>query len=72
MELRRSSKFENSLGCSIVKNVLKSCANEIAWLELRATPKLKFFLRTGLRNARLPFCIYFKKSKLHKVYFGGL
>jgi hypothetical protein len=43
MDLRPGSKFECSLGGSIIENVLKSCANELAWQELRATPQLKFF-----------------------------
>jgi hypothetical protein len=30
MELRRSSKFERSLGHSFIENVLKSCAIELA------------------------------------------
>jgi hypothetical protein len=30
MELRHSSKFERSLGRSVIENVLKSCANELA------------------------------------------
>jgi hypothetical protein len=42
-ELRRGSKLERSLGCSIIENVLKSFANELAWLELRAMPRHKFF-----------------------------
>jgi hypothetical protein len=29
-ELKCSSKFERSLGCSVIENVLKSCANELA------------------------------------------
>jgi hypothetical protein len=29
MELRRSYKFERSLGRSVIENVLKSCANEL-------------------------------------------
>jgi hypothetical protein len=43
MELRHSSKFERSLSRSVIENVLKSCANKLAYLKLRATPQLKFF-----------------------------
>jgi hypothetical protein len=32
MELRRTSKFERSLGHSVIENVFKSCANELAYL----------------------------------------
>jgi hypothetical protein len=46
MELRHSSsKFERSLGHPVIENVLKSCANKLALLELRATPQLKFFFK---------------------------
>jgi hypothetical protein len=45
MELRRSSKFERSLGSSVIS---KSFANELAWLKLNASTKV--FLGTGLRN----------------------
>jgi hypothetical protein len=48
MELRHSSKFKHSLGHSFIENVLKSCANELAELELRATPQLKFFEEPAL------------------------
>jgi hypothetical protein len=43
IELRRSSKFERSLGRSVIENVLKLCANNLALLEFGVTPKLKFF-----------------------------
>jgi hypothetical protein len=52
MELRRSSKFERSLGHSVLENVLKSCANELALLELGATPQLEFF-KNRPRNSDL-------------------
>jgi hypothetical protein len=42
MELRRGSKFECSLGHSVIENVLKSCSNKLAQLKLRAMPQLKF------------------------------
>jgi hypothetical protein len=51
MELRHSSKFERSLVRSVIENVLKSCANELAKLELRATPH-RHFLRTVLRRLK--------------------
>jgi hypothetical protein len=43
MELRRSSKFERSLGHSVIENVLKYCTNKLAKVELGVTPQLKFF-----------------------------
>jgi hypothetical protein len=30
MERRRSSKFERSLGRSVIENILKSCENKLA------------------------------------------
>jgi hypothetical protein len=45
MELRRSSKFGRSPGCSVTENVLKYCANALAELELRATLQLDFSKR---------------------------
>jgi hypothetical protein len=48
--LRHSTKLKRSLGRSVIENVLKSCANKLAELELRASPQLKFFLRIVLRE----------------------
>jgi hypothetical protein len=46
MELRRSSKFELSLGRSVIENVFKILRKQASLAG--ATPQLKF-LRTGLR-----------------------
>jgi hypothetical protein len=54
MELRHSS----GLGCSVIENVSTSSANELALLELRAMPQLKFFkeLASGLLLLRWMPC----------------
>jgi hypothetical protein len=52
MELRCRSKFERSLGHSVVENVLKSCANKLALLKLRATPQLKFLKNRPQSSAK--------------------
>jgi hypothetical protein len=69
MELSHSSKSECSLGRSVIENVLKSFANPITYLELRATPQLKFFLRTGLRP--LPYICIFPALTCNTILSGS-